>query len=309
MSDKPSPVFPHPQLVIQIVEATDCRPSEARKALFDLRDREPLVFSDDHPLTFGPSGAGVTFYDHGPVKIEPGGSGGGGTGPGVSYQNRVTGKVVMVAPENDFIPEKPGDWVMLSQTPPMRRITVPAGQTPLEDRPGKPLGHPLLDVFSEGQAAFKNGGGSPYHGHSLEHIVHAWGWVSADLRAALDEAKARIVALEADGRVHGNGTAAARDVLAERHRQVHVERWTLARDDDWTGRQLAKAALCYLEIASLSDEGRAAVKSGPGLENKWPWSWGWWKPTNRRRDLVKAGALIIAEIERLDRLAAKVDEL
>jgi hypothetical protein len=29
----------------------------------------------------------------------------------------------------------------------------------------------------------------------------------------------------------------------------------------------------------------------------------WWKPTNRRRDLVKAGALILAEIERLDRAA------
>lgn len=27
----------------------------------------------------------------------------------------------------------------------------------------------------------------------------------------------------------------------------------------------------------------------------------WWKPTNRRRDLVKAAALILAEIERLDR--------
>jgi hypothetical protein len=34
---------------------------------------------------------------------------------------------------------------------------------------------------------------------------------------------------------------------------------------------------------------------------RWPWSQDWWKPTNPRRDLVKAGALIAAEIERLDR--------
>lgn len=37
----------------------------------------------------------------------------------------------------------------------------------------------------------------------------------------------------------------------------------------------------------------------------WPWSREWWKPKNPRRDLVKAGALIVAEIERLDRLEAQ----
>jgi hypothetical protein len=34
----------------------------------------------------------------------------------------------------------------------------------------------------------------------------------------------------------------------------------------------------------------------------WPWAPELWKPANARRDLVKAGALILAEIERLDRL-------
>jgi hypothetical protein len=46
----------------------------------------------------------------------------------------------------------------------------------------------------------------------------------------------------------------------------------------------------------------------------WPPTWGaeWWKPTGahddlnaRRRDLVKAGALVIAEIERIDRALAR----
>jgi hypothetical protein len=37
----------------------------------------------------------------------------------------------------------------------------------------------------------------------------------------------------------------------------------------------------------------------------WPWDRKWWKPTDRRRDLVKAAALILAEIERLDRATIK----
>lgn len=33
----------------------------------------------------------------------------------------------------------------------------------------------------------------------------------------------------------------------------------------------------------------------------WPWDAKWWKPKNTRRDLVRAGALIVAELERMDR--------
>ena len=35
----------------------------------------------------------------------------------------------------------------------------------------------------------------------------------------------------------------------------------------------------------------------------WPWDPAWWKPIDPRCDLVKAGALILAEIERIDRAA------
>jgi hypothetical protein len=31
----------------------------------------------------------------------------------------------------------------------------------------------------------------------------------------------------------------------------------------------------------------------------WPWSFEWWKPKDRIRNLVRAGALIAAEIDRL----------
>lgn len=45
------------------------------------------------------------------------------------------------------------------------------------------------------------------------------------------------------------------------------------------------------------------VTSQDDPPRNWPWHRVWWKPSTRRRNLVKAGALILAEIERLDRAA------
>lgn len=89
-----------------------------------------------------------------------------------------------------------------------------------------------------------------------------------------------------------NMTKAAQDVLAERRRQIEAEGWTPEHDDAYGGPDLAAAAACY---AIGSDE--IAYKGRP----LWPWKENWWKPSGYRRDLVKAGALILAEIERLDR--------
>lgn len=91
-------------------------------------------------------------------------------------------------------------------------------------------------------------------------------------------------------------TAAAADVLAERKRQVTAEGWTPGHDDEYEHGELADAAGCYALSSELFD--CAGEPPRP-----WPWPDEWWKPTNRRLDLVKAGALILAEIERLDRAA------
>jgi hypothetical protein len=40
----------------------------------------------------------------------------------------------------------------------------------------------------------------------------------------------------------------------------------------------------------------------------WPWAAEWYKPTDRRRDLVKAASLLLAEIERLDRQTLREDQ-
>ena len=94
------------------------------------------------------------------------------------------------------------------------------------------------------------------------------------------------------------GSQAVLDVAAERRRQIEVEGWTPEHDDEHVAGELATAGASY-----------ALVAVGYGLLalRTWPWPAGL-KPTTPRRDLVKAGALILAEIERLDRMAAEKKE-
>jgi hypothetical protein len=102
--------------------------------------------------------------------------------------------------------------------------------------------------------------------------------------------------------VHAHETSlsqAARDVIAERQRQVTEFGWTPEHDDEHDCGQLARAAHCYAYEASRTDHQRAVDAGNP--PPAWPWEDSWWKPKDRRQDLVRAGALILAEIERLDR--------
>lgn len=82
---------------------------------------------------------------------------------------------------------------------------------------------------------------------------------------------------------------AALDVLLERQRQVEQEGWTPEHDDSHANGALAIAAAHY------------AVEHTDARVNDPHDVSGWIKPTTERRNLVKAGALILAEIERLDR--------
>ena len=84
------------------------------------------------------------------------------------------------------------------------------------------------------------------------------------------------------------------DVVTERQRQQSVEGWTPEHDNAYQNSELADAAACYAIYAH---------NQGFSTPAHWPWSHDWWKQSGARRDLVKAGALIIAEIERIDRAA------
>lgn len=109
-------------------------------------------------------------------------------------------------------------------------------------------------------------------------------------------------------------------IAAERRRQIESEGWAPEHDDEHTGSEMIQAASCYVwagrQLSILPSERmdlRHAVANGDnGSEAwpvpKWPWHLHWWKPgTDPVRALTKAGALIAAEIDRLQRDAARTE--
>lgn len=100
----------------------------------------------------------------------------------------------------------------------------------------------------------------------------------------------------------------ASDVTKERQRQWELEGFTFAHDDEHKSGEIAQAAACYLLNTVPHPR-----NGGSSLYDKirivfgviWPWDFRWWKPRDVREDLVRAAALVLAEIERIDRAAAE----
>lgn len=96
-------------------------------------------------------------------------------------------------------------------------------------------------------------------------------------------------------------------IAEERQRQIEVEGWTLEHDTEHIDESIAYVAACY----TIPPNGRNMYAGVNGLSNMlrtlWPRSWdfNWWKPSpeNRVKELQKAGALIAAEIDRLQSLS------
>ena len=116
-----------------------------------------------------------------------------------------------------------------------------------------------------------------------------WFQMAQKLGEDLDASEKRIAELEAR-----TLSQAATDVLAERRRQITAEGWTPEHDDKYRHSEMLWAACCYV-LNTIQKYNRVPFD--------WPWRDEWWKPTNQRRDLVKANALLLAEIERIDRAA------
>jgi hypothetical protein len=128
--------------------------------------------------------------------------------------------------------------------------------------------------------------------------------IGADFMRARDEGTFPVVVYLIDVAASSVNalTKAAHDVLAERQRQMSAEGWTPEHDDEHTKGELAVAAALYalqgrgdpmLWITSGNRPGHNANFLGR-IES-------WLKPADRRRNLVRATALLLAEIERLDR--------
>lgn len=100
----------------------------------------------------------------------------------------------------------------------------------------------------------------------------------------------------------GDGCARIR---AERARQVNVEGWTAEHDAQHSADELATAAAVYA-APGFERSNRPRVRGK--IMEFWPWHASWFKPCrdDRVRELVKAGALCAAAIDReLAALAAE----
>lgn len=86
-------------------------------------------------------------------------------------------------------------------------------------------------------------------------------------------------------------------ISIERQRQIEVEGFDATHDAAYStskhnSEKLAWAAYCYVD-----PENSRFV----GAPTRWPFNLKWWKPSpdNRVNELIKAGALIAAEIDRI----------
>jgi hypothetical protein len=104
------------------------------------------------------------------------------------------------------------------------------------------------------------------------------------------------------------GDASIGLIAAERERQIKGEGWTLEHDDAHKYGELAAAASCYAHHANcqIRKFQPSYIKNRP---SGWPWDAKWWKPSAFPvHNLVKAGALIVAELDRLARLAKPAEQ-
>jgi|SRR6476646_4074129 len=91
-------------------------------------------------------------------------------------------------------------------------------------------------------------------------------------------------------------------IAEERQRQIEAEGWTIEHDAEHENNELAIAAACYaLPISKRTYRDNLFVPTPV----EWPWEYLWWKPCpeDRIHELAKAGALIAAEIDRLNNIS------
>lgn len=101
-------------------------------------------------------------------------------------------------------------------------------------------------------------------------------------------------------------------IIAERERQITQEGWTPEHDDKHSPFAMAIAGACYILDFKASTILCTHHRDGDYILNDaidllWPWDGEWWKPTPNDpvRQLTKAGALIAAEVDRIQRLKSR----
>lgn len=104
-------------------------------------------------------------------------------------------------------------------------------------------------------------------------------------------------------------------IAEERQRQIDVEGYNAQHDSQHDFRELVQAARTYIDAAILTTKSKEMGNSDEAsiswhkynepfewkyLKLGWPWKEDSFKPTTPLRDIIKAGALIAAAIDRLE---------
>lgn len=96
-------------------------------------------------------------------------------------------------------------------------------------------------------------------------------------------------------------------IAEERQRQISVEGWTPEHDDEHNESELSLAAWAYIEY-TVHEVNHDLTLDEDGPPCPWPWAAKWWKPRDPISNLTRAGALIAAEIDRLQRASGESSE-
>lgn len=101
----------------------------------------------------------------------------------------------------------------------------------------------------------------------------------------------------------------------ERNRQISKEGYSIEHDDTHEEFEIGFAALCYEQRPDQRNLPGGDIDLFMAVPLDWPWDEEDWKPSpdDRIKELVKAGALYRAEVERimrrLDKIHSLIDEL
>ena len=95
-------------------------------------------------------------------------------------------------------------------------------------------------------------------------------------------------------------------IAAERARQIDVKGFKAPRDAQYTQGQLLLGAIAYIQATGMQLRFGELPKCFVPMA--WPWDRSTWRPGDRKRNLAKAGAMIAAEIDRIENeeLAARI---
>lgn len=126
-------------------------------------------------------------------------------------------------------------------------------------------------------------------------------WGKQDLRMLLIES---ILKLDRHYKQHSRNSIHF-EILAERLRQIYDEGFDTSHDDAHDAGELSGAAAAYAMHAAdaLHPQSQGDAFRNGEIPYGWCWDEKWFKPTTPRQSLIKAAALIVAEIEKMDRQA------